>query len=250
MQFFEVPEAHPGQDGICSDNECPCGYPGATIPRGTGYMYVSKSVVDFRRDALTVKEAAEKMQRMQANSFIIFDQNVVTSTIMCEQGARKRGLDLAVAAADAKYWWETGLVPLRETPLANAPASVQAPVRTTPPPVPMAQPQDRTVPPQMAQKSDGLATASLICGIAGITIVPVIDGMIASITGNKTNSILSLISGLAAIITGHKALSQIKQSNGTLKGKNMAIVGLFLGYLLLASAVIFILLNLLRPAAG
>jgi len=40
--------------------------------------------------------------------------------LVCEQGARLRNLDLAVAAADAKYMWETSLVPLRATPLAGA----------------------------------------------------------------------------------------------------------------------------------
>src|SRR5205085_9119964 len=37
--------------------------------------------------------------------------------LMCEQGARLRNLDLGVAAADAKQWWETGQVPLRATPI-------------------------------------------------------------------------------------------------------------------------------------
>jgi ribosomal protein L24E len=121
MEYFEVPEANPGMDGICSDNECPCGYPGATIPRGTGYIYVSQAVVDFRQDARTVAQAENKMAMMQAMSpgTMMFGQDVVTSTLMCEQGARKRGLDLEVAAADAKHWWETGLVPLRATPLAS-----------------------------------------------------------------------------------------------------------------------------------
>lgn len=120
MEYFEVPEADPGGDGLCSDNECPCGYPGVTIPRGSGYMYVSRAVVDFRRDARTVVEAKRKIAMMQQGRFVTFGQNVITSTLMCEQGARKRGLDLAVAAADAKYWWETGLVPLRATPLAGS----------------------------------------------------------------------------------------------------------------------------------
>jgi uncharacterized membrane protein YhaH (DUF805 family) len=120
MEYFEVPEARPGQDAICSDNDCPCGYPGAKIPRGSGYMYISQTVVDFRRDARTLREAEQKIARMQQQMNILFDQNVVVSTLMCEQGARKRGLDLDVAAADAKYWWETGLVPLRATPLTDS----------------------------------------------------------------------------------------------------------------------------------
>jgi ribosomal protein L24E len=119
MEYFEVPEAQPGQDGICSDNDCPCGFPGATIPRGSGYMYVSQAVVDFRKDARTLREAEQKVARMQQSAHVIFDQNVITSTLMCEQGAKKRGLDLAVAGADAKHWWKTGLVPLRATPLAG-----------------------------------------------------------------------------------------------------------------------------------
>jgi hypothetical protein len=131
MEYFEVPEARPGQDGICSDNDCPCGYPGAKIPRGTGYMYISKTVVDFRRDARTIKEVEQKVARMRQNtkSSFIFGQNVITSTLMCEQGARKRGLDLEVAAADAKYWWETGLVPLRATPLAGSPKPKEKPAQ-------------------------------------------------------------------------------------------------------------------------
>jgi hypothetical protein len=120
MEYFELPEARPGQDGLCSDNDCPCGYPGAIIPRGSGYMYISKDVVEFRRDARSVREAERKKARWQQQSGVLPFQNLFTSTLMCEQGARKRGLDLDVAAADAKYWWETGLVPLRATPLAGS----------------------------------------------------------------------------------------------------------------------------------
>jgi len=39
--------------------------------------------------------------------------------LVCEQGARLRGIDMKVAADDAKRWWETGKVPLRPTPMAN-----------------------------------------------------------------------------------------------------------------------------------
>jgi TM2 domain-containing membrane protein YozV len=169
MEYFEVPEARPGQDGLCSDNDCPCGYPGARIPRGTGYIYISKAVVDFRRDARTVREAEMKMElmRKRMNAVIMFDQNTVSSTLMCEQGARKRGLDLAVAAADARYWWETGLVPLRETPLAGSSAVkvvVQQPVQFTP-----SQPIIKAYEPVTGKKSPILAAALslLLFGGAG-----------------------------------------------------------------------------------
>jgi hypothetical protein len=39
--------------------------------------------------------------------------------LVCERGAKLRNLDLEVAAADAKYWWETGRVPLRATPIIS-----------------------------------------------------------------------------------------------------------------------------------
>ena len=114
--YFEVPR--PDGDGYCSDNACPC--LDVKIPRGTGYLYVSQKVADFRRDARSVKEAKKKVRAaiMQAlgpdAGKVIVD--FPSAILMCEQGAKLRKLDLEVAAADAKYWWNTGLAPLRETP--------------------------------------------------------------------------------------------------------------------------------------
>ena len=129
MEYIEVPEVNPGQDGLCSDNDCPCGFPGEKIPRGSGYIYVSKEVVDFRRDALSVRAAERKIAALKQNmggGMVMFAPNTFAPILMCEQGARKRGLDLEVAAADARHWWKTGLVPLRATPLAvSAPSKPQ-----------------------------------------------------------------------------------------------------------------------------
>ena len=41
-----------------------------------------------------------------------------TAVLLCEQAARSRGLEIAIAAADARHWWETGTAPLRATPAA------------------------------------------------------------------------------------------------------------------------------------
>jgi hypothetical protein len=122
IEDFEVPNSGPGEDCLCSDNDCPCGLPGATIPRGSGYMYVAESVVEWRRDARSVPEAEEKARRLQqqAGRAVVFGQDTVAPTLMCEQGARRRGLDLEVAAADARHWWATERVPLRATPLARS----------------------------------------------------------------------------------------------------------------------------------
>jgi hypothetical protein len=116
MEYMQVPR--PEGDGYCSDDGCPCGYPGTRIPRGTGYVYVSEEAVEFRRDAPTVEEAQRKIARLQQQlgAHAMFGSGTVAPILMCEQGARKRKLDLEIAAADARYWWETGLVPLRPTP--------------------------------------------------------------------------------------------------------------------------------------
>lgn len=123
MEYMEVP-VFPGE-GTCSDNACPCGFPGAAIPRGTGYMYVSEDVVEFRRDAPSMLEAERKINRTQeaTGTRIIGAAGVFAPILMCELGAKKRDLDLAVAAEDARHWWEHGEVPLRATPSQGAGAT-------------------------------------------------------------------------------------------------------------------------------
>jgi|GEM_PF-3471075 len=122
VKYMEVPFALGSGDAICSDDSCPCGYPGATIPRGGGYFYISKEVVDFRKDCPTVLEAEAKVRRMVGpRTLFVAGSGVLSPILVCEIGAKKRGLNLEVAAADARHWWQTGLVPLRPTPLAGEP---------------------------------------------------------------------------------------------------------------------------------
>ncbi len=116
MKYFESPE--PDGDGQCSDNNCPCGT--TYLSYGKGYMYVSKEAVEFRKDARSVNEAYKKMENMPMDgSLIAMDKEKIDGILMCEQGARLRKLDLDIASNDAKYWWKTGLVPLRPTPIKN-----------------------------------------------------------------------------------------------------------------------------------
>ncbi len=61
-------------------------------------------------------------------------------------------------------------------------------------------------------KDSNLAIASLITGILGWILVPVLGS-------------------LAAIVTGHLANKEINESNGMLSGKGMATAGLILGYI-------------------
>jgi len=118
MEYFEL--ERPQGDGLCSDDACPCKPPENRILRGSGFIYISKEVVEMRRDARTMPELNEKLKRLYGhlkNTDIHFGAGTVIPIVMCEQAAKRRGIDLQVAAADAKHWWETGLVPLRPTPM-------------------------------------------------------------------------------------------------------------------------------------
>jgi formylglycine-generating enzyme required for sulfatase activity len=118
MVYFECPP--PSGDGTCSDDSCPCGYPGANIPQGSGYLYISKELVEMRRDALSLAAIEKKITDMQQQmdfTMMSATSGVFVPILMCELGAKKRGLDLMVASADAKHWWKKGMVPLRPTPM-------------------------------------------------------------------------------------------------------------------------------------
>lgn len=118
MKYFESDV--PSGDGLCSDNNCPC--PEVLIPRGTGYLYIKKSLVDFRKQCPTLESARKLMQNRHKQATANLGGALsgfysLGPILVCEQGAKLRNLNLEVSSADAKKWWETGLVPLRETPI-------------------------------------------------------------------------------------------------------------------------------------
>ncbi|KAA0232646.1 MAG: DUF4190 domain-containing protein [Actinobacteria bacterium] len=95
---------------------------------------------------------------------------------------------------------------------------------TGPPPPPASQPGAYYQPYGYAAvpKTNGLAVASLVCGIlffCGITAI-------------------------AAVVMGHIARSQIRDSGGYQTGDGMALAGLILGYVGIALAVVSIILNI------
>lgn len=125
-KFFECPK--PTMDfGLCSDDSCPCDPMGTPIKRGEGYLYISKEVVERRRHLLKLYEfeghnaALRSLAIMKSGMPNDTRVNGLEKTglpiLVCEQGAKLRNLDLAVAHEDAKRWWETGKVPLRVTPV-------------------------------------------------------------------------------------------------------------------------------------
>ncbi len=76
------------------------------------------------------------------------------------------------------------------------------------------------------QRTNGLAIASLVTSILGISFLP-------------------FIGSLCAIITGHMARAEIRRQPDTLKGDELAIIGLILGWLVVISTVVFLITFLL-----
>jgi len=68
-------------------------------------------------------------------------------------------------------------------------------------------------------KDSSLAIASLVTGILGWTLIP-------------------LLGSIAAIVTGHLAKKEIKESHGTLNGNSWATAGLILGYIQIGLVVL------------
>jgi hypothetical protein len=115
--------------------------------------------------------------------------------------------------------------PLRPYGSSNVP-DAPGPI-TPPPPPPYGAAPPTPAPPYPTQpqfigysRTSGLAVASLVLGIVWVFWV---------------GSVL-------AIVFGHVALSQIKRSYGALSGRGMAIAGLVLGYLGLATLALVIAL--------
>ncbi len=96
----------------------------------------------------------------------------------------------------------------------------------------MASPEQQLPPPT---QSSSLATISLIAGILGWVLLPILGAIIA-------------------IFTGHRAKKEIRESAGGLTGDGLATAGLVLGYVQLFFIVIpvcvIVILALLGPAIG
>lgn len=108
----------------CSDDSCPCGFPGTPIAWGEGYLYISPQVVETRRNARSHDAAEFLLSRMQAEAaargaILVGGEKSLLPTLVCEQGARARHLDLNVARQDAITWWRTSMVPLRPSPTVS-----------------------------------------------------------------------------------------------------------------------------------
>lgn len=73
-----------------------------------------------------------------------------------------------------------------------------------------------------ARPTNPLAIVSLIAGVLGWTLLPVLGS-------------------IAAVITGHMARAEIRRANGAIDGDGLAVTGLVLGYLAIAMGVVAVL---------
>jgi len=94
-----------------------------------------------------------------------------------------------------------------------------ADVSPPPPPAPLAPPPYAPYPAPVCQTTNGLAVASLIAGFFW----------------------LGWLGSILAVIFGHIALGQIKRSGGREGGSGLAIAGLVLGYMGVATLLLVIL---------
>ncbi len=85
--------------------------------------------------------------------------------------------------------------------------------------------------PLPAPRTSTMAIVSLISGIVGWTILP-------------------LLGSIVAIITGHIAQGEIKKGGGMVTGKGMAVAGLILGYLFVVIFLCIICVAFILPLLG
>ena len=119
-------------------------------------------------------------------------------------------------------WWD-GLpewTPISRTPLAAPVAAAVAPVAPVMAPLAPA--------PLAPTTAETLAPAPLAAKTSTLAIVSLVTGILGFFCG---------ISAIAAVITGHMARGEFQRNPG-LEGKTMALVGLILGYIVIALMVV------------
>ncbi len=115
--FAEPPPA----GGRCSDNDCPCGTPGALVSSGSGYLIVTEEIVRWRANARSPEALRSKLDHLnsqsQQNRMFQSETHFAPRAILCcDRSPLLKTYDRQVAAWDAIFWWEHGLIPLRQTP--------------------------------------------------------------------------------------------------------------------------------------
>lgn len=130
--------------------------------------------------------------------------------------------------AQGPDWWQAS-DGMWYPPQQAEQAAPAGPWGATPPP---ANPYAATpygAPAYQARTTNGMAIASLVCGVAGF---------------------VTCISAIPAVILGHIARKQIRESGGTQQGEGMALAGLIIGYILIALLAAYVLFFVVLAASG
>ncbi len=119
MEYFSNGPIGLRVNAQCSDNACLC--TSTPFKTGEGYLYVSEEAVKLRKKARRMTEAQDMINGLRGgvDATVHFDPVLWSGIMVCKRAAIARGLNLTVAADDAKQWWTTGKMPLRPTPMAE-----------------------------------------------------------------------------------------------------------------------------------
>jgi hypothetical protein len=123
-------------------------------------------------------------------------------------------LDLEETAVEAGF--EASEEEASEEPAEEAVALEELPIEPSPAPPPPLRMQ--------AVQTSGMAVASLVMGILGWTVLP-------------------LLGSILAIVFGYSARNEIRQRPGELEGEGMAMAGLVLGWLMVGVSVLLLCLG-------
>lgn len=103
----------------CSDQNCPCSGDEPLQVGKTAYVFISDSLLEMRRDAITYLDLHRKLDKLTSRlslDYTYFGAGSVDPMVLCERGAKLRNLDLKVALEDAALCLQDGFMPLRATP--------------------------------------------------------------------------------------------------------------------------------------
>ncbi len=126
LPMMECPP-FPG-NASCSDNDCPC--PNTTMPPAKGYLWVKPEVADTRMKCLSLAALNGYMTASGISSIDEIRRRCLP-IVVCEQAAKRRNLDMEVAASDYGSWVKTGKVPCRATPLVSSESAPAINIRSS-----------------------------------------------------------------------------------------------------------------------
>ena len=100
------------------------------------------------------------------------------------------------------------------------------------PPTPHQQPVNYA---PVGPKNDGMSIAGLVCGISGLTLIGCGIGLVPAILG---------------VVFGILGIKKIDASNGTIKGRGMALAGAICGAVAIGLFVLYIVIVIINAIAN